>query len=167
MDGQPPLSIADVQWVLHRVPARGGTVEARVSRGGETVAVSLTLEDGWRRADDIGWRVSTWELRRIALGGMVLEAVPADDPVRAGLPEARREAPLLRVGHVGQWAPHDRAKRAGFAKGDVILAFDGRADFARETDLIRRGIDPANRGRPVPVEVRRGAETRTLTIPAE
>ncbi len=33
LDGQPLLSIADVQWVLHRVAPEGGDVEAVVARG--------------------------------------------------------------------------------------------------------------------------------------
>jgi serine protease Do len=83
------------------------------------------------------------------------------------VPAARRAGPLLRVAHVGQYAPHDRAKRAGVRKGDVLLSFDGRADFARETDVIRHGLEPEQKGRAVPLEVQRGAQTLTLTLPAE
>jgi hypothetical protein len=142
-------------------------VEAQVRRGGESKTLTLALADGWRRADDVGWRVSTWQLRRTALGGLRLEAVPADDPVREGVREARRGGALLRVAHVGQYAPHDRAKRAGFRAGDVLLSFDGREDFARETDAIAWGLDPARRRRAVPAEVLRGGATVRISLPPE
>jgi hypothetical protein len=74
LSGQPLLSIADVQWVLHGVPPEGGAVAAEVRRGGETAALTLTLAGGWRRQDDLSWRASTWELRRAALGGLKLES---------------------------------------------------------------------------------------------
>lgn len=167
--GQPPLSIADLQWVLHGVPASGGRIAARVRRGEGSAALTLVLRDGWRRADDIEWRASTWPLRGLALGGLKLERVPAEDPALAEVPASRRAAVRLRVAHVGQYAPHDRARRAGFRKGDLILSFDGRTGFVRETDLLRHAIDAALRGRSagagVEVVVQRGAETLTLRLP--
>jgi hypothetical protein len=167
MAGQPLLSIADVQWVLDRVPAGGGTVEARLSRSGRPTTVTLALPEGWRRADDVAWRASTWQLRRVALGGLLLEAVPEDDPALKDVPADRRGGVRLRVGHVGQYAPHDRAKRAGFRKGDLLLAFDGRTDLARDTDVLRYALDPARRARTLDVDVQRGAQTLTLHLPPE
>jgi hypothetical protein len=165
--GAPPLSIADVQWALHRVPARGGTLEARVRRDGKAVTATLTLAEGWRRADDLSWRATTWPLRRFALGGMKLDPVPEGDPARDAVPAGRRGGPLLRVGHVGQYAPHDRAKRAGFRRGDVLLSFDGREDLERETDVIRLGLEPERRARPVPVRVLREGKTLTIALPPQ
>ncbi|HMC10732.1 MAG TPA: PDZ domain-containing protein, partial [Pirellulaceae bacterium] len=71
--GQPPLSIADVQWVLHHVSPGGGSVKALVKRGGKTTAVNLDLPKGWRERDDIAWRASSWELRRMGLGAMFVK----------------------------------------------------------------------------------------------
>ncbi|MFO0843298.1 MAG: Trx7/PDZ domain-containing (seleno)protein [Gemmataceae bacterium] len=122
LGGQTPLSIADVQWVLHRTPAAGGTLPAEVRRGGAAKALTLSLPRGWRRADDISWRVSTWGLRRMALGGLVLESDKGG----------------LRVRHVGQYGLHAAAKNAGFRKGDLVVSFDGRDDLRRESDLPRR-----------------------------
>ncbi len=167
LDGQPLLSIADVQWVLHHVPAQGGRLEAQVLRAGRPTTLALTLTEGWRRADDIGWRVSTWHLRRQALGGLKLDPLPDGHPALQLVPADRRSAAHLRVAHVGQYAPHDRAKRAGFQKGDVLLTFDGQTDLARETDVLRYALDPARRGRALTIEVQRGGKTLSLLLPAE
>jgi S1-C subfamily serine protease len=70
------------------------------------------------------------------------------------------------VEHVGQYAPHDVAKRAGFRKGDVVVSFDGRTDFARETDVIRHVLNDAKPGAPIEVRVRRDGEEKTLVLPA-
>ena len=69
--GQPLLSIADLQWVLHNAPA-ATKLPAQVRRAGEAVDLTLDLPEGWRRGD-ISWRTTTWDLRRMGLGGLWLE----------------------------------------------------------------------------------------------
>lgn len=167
LDGQPLLSIADIQWVLHHVPATGGRAEAQVLRAGQPAKVTLTLTEGWRRADDIAWRSSTWPLRQIVLGGLKLDPLAEGAAARKDVPAGRRSDAWLRVAHVGQYPPHNRAKRAGFRPGDVILAFDGQVGLARETDVLLYALDPARRGRTFAVEVQRGAQTLTLQLPPE
>jgi len=163
LEGQPLLSIADVQWVLHHTPAEGGTLEALVERGSGTKKLPLRLGEGWRRKDDLSWRASTWGLRRIALGGMKLNPLPAGDPAQAKLPKA---AIGLRIAHVGQYAPHDVAKRAGFKVGDVIVSFDGKTDLPRETDVLLYALGKGRGGKDVAVKVLPGTEELTLTLPA-
>ncbi len=160
--GQPLLSIADVQWVLHHTPPAGGTLEAIVGRGTLVKRISLRLGEGWRREDDLSWRASTWGLRRMALGGMKLNPLPAGDPAQAKLPKA---AVGLRIAHVGQYAPHDVAKRAGFKVGDVIVSFGGKTDLPRETDVLLYVLGKGRGGRDVSVKVLRGTEELTLTLP--
>ncbi|MFO0880251.1 MAG: Trx7/PDZ domain-containing (seleno)protein [Gemmataceae bacterium] len=148
LGGQPLLSIADVQWVLHRIGAEGGQVPAEVTRDGKTVKLTLRLPAGWRQRDEIAWRASTWMLRRNALGGMFL--VP-------------HEGPGLLVQHVGQYAPHDVAHRAGIRKGDVVLDFDG-VEAKRETDLIVYSLRKKKPGDRVGVTVLRQGARQTLTL---
>src|SRR5262249_16284444 len=71
-EGQPLLSIADVQWVLHNA-ADSATLHAHVNRGNRKVNLTLKLDQGWRRKTDFGWRTTTWDLRRMATGGLVLK----------------------------------------------------------------------------------------------
>jgi S1-C subfamily serine protease len=154
--GQPLLSLADVQWVLHHVPADGGQVKASVQRSGKPVDISLELSKGWRQRDDIAWRVTSWELRRIALGGLFLKDTSPELRAERNLP---KEGMALRVEHVGEYAPHDRAKKAGFVKHDV------RKDLARETDLLAYSLNQLKPGTTVDVEVLRDGKKRTLKLP--
>ena len=164
MEGQPLLSIADIQWVLQQVPVDGGQVSAEVTRGGRASKTSLTLElpAGWRRQDDIAWRASSWELRRHALGGLYLRTLDAEgrESLRVGSGQM-----ALRAQHVGEFSPHDRAKRAGFRKGDVVVSFDGRKDFLRETDLLAYALELAKTGKQVQVEIVREGQPLRLQLP--
>lgn len=150
--GQPLLSIADAQWVLHNADPAGADVAAVVDRGGKAATLTLKLPKGWRQKDDISWRSSSWGLRRMATGGMLLENDPAGG---------------LRVKHVGQFGPHAAAKNAGVLAGDQIVSFDGRSDFTRETDLLAHSLTARNPGDVVPVVVRRAGKTLELKLPMQ
>ena len=162
--GQPLLSIADVQWVLQQTDAHGGEVRAEVRRGDRRLELTLTSKPGWRQRDDISWRATTWELRRMVAGGMLLEAVPAVERPDAGLTETGM---ALKVKHVGQYAPHDAAKRAGFRAGDVIVAVGEHSDLARETDLISTALREYQVGQDVPVSVWRDRKKLVLSLPMQ
>ena len=159
--GQPMLSFADVQWVLNSFPSDGGQMVASVTRGNETIDLNLKLDSGWRTREDIGWRASTWGLRRIGLGGMFLK--PVSDEMRASLGIASDKMALV-VEHVGAFAPHDRAKQAGVLKGDVLVDYDGRRDLLRETDVLAYAINQVEKGRSVPMRFFRGSQERAVEI---
>ncbi len=162
LDGQPLLSIADVQWVLHHAPADGASLKADVVRDGKPVAVTLTLANGWRQLDDISWRSSSWGLRRMATGGMLLEPLDSDRP--AGVPKTGM---ALRAKHVGEFGPHAAAKNAGFRKDDVIIAFDGKTDLPRETDVFAHALRTRKPGDKVNVTIVRDSKTLELTLPMQ
>lgn len=161
LGGQPLLSVADVQWVLHNVPAEGGKMVAEVRRGGKSFGLTLTLPAGWRRAGDLSWRATSWGLRRMATGGLLLEDLPAGD--RGGL----KDGMALRVKHVGQFGPHAAAKAAGFQVGDVLVEFDGKSDLNRETDVLAHGVTARKSGDKVQVVVLRAGKSMTLTLPMQ
>lgn len=154
MAGQPLISMADIQWVLQAVPATGGEVKAKIKRRGELVDASLVLQPGWRSQDDISWRTSTWELRRRVLGGMLLR-----NPEQGA-----DKQKVLEVGHVGQYAPHDRARQAGIKTGDRIISIGGRTDFTRETDVIWHLLQTSGDGKPYVVEVSRGGDVLKMQL---
>lgn len=137
LSGQPLLSIADVQWVLHHA---GDTdkLKADVLRGGQKQSLTLTLAKGWRQLDDISWRATSWDMRRMTLGGLRLESLPEDLRERK-LPSDQL---ALLVKHVGQYNDHAVAKRAGFLKDDVLIAIDGGSLAAHR--IRADGQAPAN-----------------------
>lgn len=155
LNGQPLISMADVQWVLQGIPASGGQLQAQIRRGGQTQTVTASLPPGWRRRGDISWRATTWGLRRMATGGLVLETVPA----------AKGE-PTLRVQRVGAFGPHAAAQRAGFKQGDVILAWDGQR-LNTEADVILHGVTRRKPGDIIPVTVLRSGSTIELKLPMQ
>lgn len=165
LNAQPLLSMADVQWVLHQTPAAGGRLEAEVqTAAGQSRRLVLDLPQGWRELDPIAWRVSSWGLRRMATGGLLLEELPADERGSNGIPSSGM---ALRVRHVGQYGPHAAAKNAGFQEGDVLISFDGRTDLLSDSDVLRYGVSKKQPGQRVPVEVIRDGQRKQLVIPMQ
>ncbi len=161
LEGQPLLSIADVQWVLNGASADGANLKATVVRGDKIVDLTLKLDKGWRQRDDISWRASTWGLRRKALGGMLLEQLPVKDRTEQNLPS---NSTALMVKHVGEFAPHNVAHRAGIRKGDIVLGFDSRTDLLRETDVIAYSLREKQPGDRVEVSILRNGSRQTVSF---
>ncbi len=159
--GQPILSIADVQWVLHHADADGATLLATVRRGEKTLPLAIKLPAGWRQKDNIAWRSSSWGLRRMATGGFFSEAMTAEDRKSAGIPESGM---ALKIKHVGQYAPHDAAKQAGLVNGDIVVGFDGRTDLVRESDLLAYGVTKHFPGDKIKVQILRNGKPLELTV---
>ena len=145
IQSQPIISTADIQWVLHNA-GETDTLQLLVRRGGQTRPLNLTLSPGWRRNADISWRVSTWDMRRMALGGMKLEAEPNN----------RSGKMALKAIHVGQYNEHAIAKRAGVKKGDVLLEFNGLSNEMSEQELITHTMQNTKPGDVVAVKLKRG-----------
>ena len=154
MDGQPILSIADVQWVLHhaKVPA---DVAASVDRGGKAESLVLRLEPGWRKGEDITWRASTGAMRPFGWE----EATPEQ---RASL--GVKEGDLcVRVRGFAKVGP---GQRAGLAVGDWVVEIDGSAKAISENrwyDLLHQ---EKARGDAVSLVVIRGGKRIRLTLAA-
>lgn len=160
--GQPPVSMADLQWVLHNASNEPTSIKVDVMRNEQPVSLEMFLPNDWKSLDDISWRVSTWELRRLALGGMVLQPLTPEERKELGLTTDRL---ALRIGHVGQYAPHDRAKRAGLQKGDVVVRVAGKDDLLRETDIIRYLLkNRRSEDMKIPFEVLRDGKRLNLEV---
>lgn len=161
--GQPLVSIADVQWVLHNA-AEASTLSAQVLRSGKTMELPLSLAQGWRRKGDLSWRATSWDLRRMTLGGMRLDALSHEQREQAGLSD---DAPAFRARHVGEYGEHALAKQAGFQKGDVLRPIDGKTDCHTESEVIAYLLNAKQPGDRIEFVVLRGGKRMTLGFAAQ
>lgn len=159
--GQPLLSMADVQWILHRTSPDGGELTAEVLRNDKPVTVNLKLGPGWRKRDDIGWRESTWHLRRITTGGLFLVTTTDEERQELKVPANKL---LLRVQHAGMYPPHNIAHLAGVQKDDYLVGVDGKTDLLRETDVIAYSLNNKKPGDKIELSLLRDGKPMKLTI---
>ncbi|MCA9080805.1 MAG: PDZ domain-containing protein [Planctomycetaceae bacterium] len=164
LNGQPLVSMADVQWVLHRTEATGATVPAVVTRGSDELPLSLALKSGWRREDDISWRVSSWGLSRMASGGMRFEPTTAETRQQAGV---TGEGMALKVKSAGRYGAHAAARNAGFREGDLIVSYDGRTDLTTEQELVAYAVTQLTPGQQISVKLVRNGKPMTLKLPQQ
>ncbi len=160
LGGQPILSIADVQWLLHNA-GESDSLAAEVQRDGKPRLLKLTLKKGWQQRDDIAWRATSWDLRRMATGGLLFEDLTESDRGQAGLAES---ALALRIKHVGQYGAHAVGKQAGFQQGDILISVDGRSNQMTESDLLAYLVNAKRVGDRVPMTVLRRGEKVALTL---
>jgi serine protease Do len=114
VDGRPIHSFADMQYALHKAPARGA-VSIAWQRGGQMQQAKLELADGWKKTN-ITWRPSLMDLLpSLPLYGADLSAAEKKElgltPARLAF---RQEAPVP-----------PSAKKLGVVENDVILGIDG------------------------------------------
>jgi len=160
LEGQPILSIADVQWALHNAGERA-TINAQVLRGRKRIKLALDLAADWRRQTDIAWRTTTWDLRRMVAGGMVLQDSTAGERRAARLPD---DTLALRVNYVGEYGDHAVAKRAGFKKDDILVNVDGQTGHLPESELFRYLLQRKMPGEKIPVTVLRDGARMNLDL---
>jgi hypothetical protein len=163
LNGQPLSSIADVSWVLHRAD-ESATLGATVLRDGKERNIRIELPSGWRNKSDISRRVGTWEMRAMALGGLLVEDLSAEERVKRNLPS---DGMALFVKHAGEYGIHSAAKKAGFKKDDVLLSVDDIDRKISESELIGRLLHKHQAGEKVSAVVLRGEEKMNLTLPLQ
>lgn len=160
MNGQPLVSVADAQWVLDQADD-AATIRVELQRGNQTREVTLNLPAGWRRASNIDWRATSWDLRRMVFGGMKLDALSDAERREHRLPPGQT---ALLVRHVGEYGEHARAKQAGVQKGDILIAYDGRTDLLTESQLLAYGMQQKKPGDQVELSLLRNGQRKTVTI---
>ena len=147
-DDQPIISLADLQWVLHLKPNTANAIPVTLLRDGKPTTVSLSLPDDWKALGDISWR-------------MVLKELDKSERQELGIADG---ATALRIGHVGQYAPHNRAMLAGLQKDDVVVSVLGKRNFTREVDIIRFLLDQRQTVKQVPIEALRAGKPMSFEL---
>ena len=163
IEGQPIISTADIQWVLQNAPPIG-VLKAEVMRGTEKLILPLTLGENWRRHSDISWRVTSWDLRRMATGGLLLRDSTLEERTAA---QVSGDNLNLFVEHVGQYGEHAVAKKAGFQESDIIVSVEGQTTPMTESQLfgyLLRNHKPADK---VPMVVVRNGKRINLSLPMQ
>ena len=164
LNGQAILSIADIQWVLHHAD-KTDTLEAIVERGDEKLKRTIELPEGWRQQDDLSWRVSSWPMRGMMLGGLVVEEATPEQRAAARITDPEKMA--LRVRFVGRYGKHALAKKTGFQVDDILIGYDGHDDLLRETDLLAYAAKNCMPGEKVEIKFIRGTKPMSLTLPMQ
>ena len=163
IERQPLTSVADVAWVLHHAPD-AGAIAAKVKRGAEEKAITVSLPKDWRRNSDIARRVGTWEMRAMATGGMLLKDLSDTKRTERGL---AKDQLALFAEHVGEYGIHAAAKKVGFKKEDVLVEVDGISKRITEGELIGHLLAKYQPGEKVKAKVLRGSERLDLEFPMQ
>ena len=163
LNGEAIISTADIQWVLHHSKDIDRWA-ATIQRQKKVIELSVDLPDRWRRSTDIDWRVSTWELRRMATGGLRMKALSTAEKTKAGI---EPESLALAAAHVGQYGAHAAAKRAGFRAGDVLVQVGEFKNAMSESQLLAEIMRQRKPGDKLPTIVLRGGKRLRLMLPTQ
>lgn len=124
-------TFTDVQWALQQAPAGATRLPVRWRSGKAERHGELVLAAGWKHCDprDYAWRPYKWNLSpQTGFGGPWL---PADRRRALGLPA---DTFALTVQYFVDWGEQRHrgaaAKASGLQKGDVVVGFAGRSDYA-------------------------------------
>jgi serine protease Do len=162
LNRQPLLSIADMQWVLHNAPS-AGQLAVDYRRDQKVASTKIELPAQWRARSDLAWRPTTWDLRRMALGGLWLNDLDDAERKKRGIAP---DALALWVKHLGEYGEHAVAKNAGFRKDDVIIAVGDANQRWSETELIAAALQHRP-GDKLPITILRGQEKIDLKLPLQ
>lgn len=127
LNGQPLISLADIQWALNSAPHEG-KLEATVRREGKLIEKSILLCKGWKKYD-IGWRASSWYGLRQGL-----RTEPLSDEEKANRGISKDGMALVVKTLYGKSAT--ALPEAGVKKDDVIVAVDGKTEAISESDFL-------------------------------
>ena len=153
-NGQPIISVADLQWVLNGLPTEA-KLDLTVEREGVRLKRTIPLRGDWRKTD-ISWRASMWNLRPRV--GIHAPEITVEEKLELGLSPADM---ALKA----KWIPNQAARQAGLKNGDIIVEVAGNRQAmstAQFNLLIRLSYQS---GDAVPVKIRRGGQTLSLQLP--
>ncbi len=155
--GQPLISTADFQWVLHSSPA-DTSLPIKFRRGDKVFERTIALSGSWKEESNIAWRASSWYGLRL---GLKVEPLSPADKKSRGIEE--EELALVVKGMFGKGK--QKLEASGLRTGDIIIAVDGSSKNQTESRFIadlRLTRGPKDS---VKFTVVRGDKKQELTIP--
>ncbi|MCC9605322.1 PDZ domain-containing protein [Blastopirellula sp. JC732] len=160
LNGQPIISMADIQWTLHHLQDERA-IAVTMLRDGNLAKIDFPLPKDWKKQGDISWRVTSWDLARQVFGGMRLKDLEPQQRKELGLKEDQLG---LLVKHVGKYGDHAVAQKAGIQPGDVITSISGIRENLNESNLLARLANETKRGQEVEVTLLRDGKTQRTKI---
>ncbi len=161
MEGQPILSIADVQWILEQAKDTG-TLKLTLDRAGKSMDARIRLPKGWRTSEEFTWRGGTYGFRP----GMAADAVKPADRKKNGIASDKL---ALRIGFMhpswGEVAKRPWQTKKGLRKGDIIVALNGDSSHLTTSEFIARCWQRSRPGKPLLLTVLRGGKTLQIKVP--
>ncbi|MCI0534180.1 MAG: PDZ domain-containing protein, partial [Verrucomicrobiales bacterium] len=150
LNGQPILSIADIQWILHRSRTEPDQLKAEIKRGGASRSLTLSLAKGWRRQGDFSWRACNNIISPLPEGSHDLSA---DEKKALGLSPT---AVAIRI----QW------KNRGFQKDDIIVEVDGERNAMTISDFIAYTVQNKKPKEKIALTVLRAGKEHKMQVEA-
>ena len=122
VNGQPIISIADIQWVLHNLPDRRARISILAnSPKGLTNHEFVTTSPSWKRTDP-SWRGSMWNVRpRMRVW---MPDATAQETKRLKLPPGQKALKVKWINH--KTSEGNAVLKAGLREGDFIVAIEGK-----------------------------------------
>ena len=167
LDGQPLLSIADVQWVLHQAPGTG-TLHLVVARDDRQLRLTLKLREGWRRRGEFAWRYAYNELKWKILGLDKLTDVPDRERSALAIPD---DESSIRIGEVmrnkTRWHRLNcnlEAWNVGVRPRDIILDVDGQGRQS-QSEFMAYVLQDLRAGDKITLTVLRDGSRKRFTYP--
>jgi serine protease Do len=162
MGGQPILSTADIQWILHNT-AEPTQIQLELERNGTVVEVTLSIPKGFRRRAPFTY---SWETTYPLAPGFRSKPLNSDARRQMGLAE---DILALEVKQVGRGWGSVRGNRYTFVagnlrRGDVIVEIDGLTTPMREDDLIAYIWQTKRPGDSVRLKFLRDGEKQSATL---
>lgn len=169
LGGQAILSIADVQWVLHRAQDPC-TMPVKIKRGDQISSKQLALPKGFRRPARLPFRYADRHLSLGRFGNLGLGTRVRDlsDDERAKLELGTESMAMVpdaggRRGRRGRFGGRN-AGGLQLQEGDVIVAIDGQKARMSESDVFAYLLQKRRARDVVMIEIVRDGERREAKI---
>jgi serine protease Do len=161
---QPILSIADIQWVLHRAEDKDALAMV-IERGGTEHSLTLNLPAGWRRRGEFVERPSSWDLFKVKLFG-VAEVETLSGKEKTSL-ELGHDQMALRVKKLSpSWGGiNNDVQKAGLKPGDVIVQVDEKTDLKDHSELLAYLVQRKKFGETLTLILLREGQRKRIQVP--